>query len=220
MYRRSFLLALAAVPLAACVAPTESTRPSGGESAYRYGRFTVEVGQNGQRILGGQFAPPAAMPVASSARHAILVNYTTKELLYYRGGAATLGFAVVTPDASYLPRQIVRGRVSGIEMRPSWGPTDNIRRAYAAQGRPLPAGDLPYGHPQNPMGDAKFLIGWDVGGWDYVRLHGSDGYPAGNFWNAETFGCVNLLNPAMSQLLVAMGGNAIREGIEVVVYRQ
>ncbi len=220
MYRRSFLLALAAVPLAACVAPTESTRPSGGESAYRYGRFTVEVGQNGQRILGGQFAPPAAMPVASSARHAILVNYTTKELLYYRGGAATLGFAVVTPDASYLPRQIVRGRVSGIEMNPSWGPTDNIRRAYAAQGRPLPAGNLPYGHPQNPMGIAKFMINWDVGGWSAVRLHGSDGYPAGNFWNAETFGCINLLDPAMSQLLAAMGGNAIREGIEVVVYRQ
>lgn len=223
MFTSRLLIALAfcASVLAGCGGTTSpgispsSQAGADNAPAYTYGRFTVVATAAGQNILGGQFMPPAAMPAVSSAHHAIFVNYTTKELMYYRGGQPTLGFAVVTPDVSYLPRSVVRGHVSGIEMYPSWCPTAHIRAAMPQ----LPAGCLSYTDPQNVMGIAKFLISWDVGGWDTVRLHGSGGYPAGSFWQAETYGCVNLLDPAMMQLLAAIGSAGVREGIEVIVYR-
>lgn len=217
----SIFLVITTLALSGCGdtgGPSRSSQTAirSNQPSYTYGRFTVQAtAGGGQQIIGGQFMPPAVMPVASSARHVILVNYTTKELMYYRGGQATLGFAVVTPDVTYLPRAVVRGRVSGIEMYPTWCPTPHIRSAMPQ----LPAGCLSYDHPQNVLGIAKFLINWDVGGWDTVRLHGSGGYPAGSFWQAETFGCINLLDPAMQQLLSAIGSAGVREGIEIVVYR-
>jgi hypothetical protein len=197
-----------------------AVHPTVSDDSYQYGRFRVIVSPNGsQRIIGGRFMPPGSPPVASSFPHLIAVNFSTKELQYYRGGYGgyepIVGWAVVTPDAHTLPLAEVRGRVTRIDTRPTWCPTDNMRRIDPS----LPTGCVPFGDPRNAMGDAKFEIDWNVRGWSAVRLHGTRGYPQGNFWHEETFGCVRLHNPEIRELIALLGPSAVAEGIEVVFHR-
>ncbi len=188
-----------------------------GES-YKYGRFTVLVSPEGQEILGGVFKPKALLPMSTKSAHAIFINYVSKELSYYRltenGYESVIGFAVVTPLSKVLKTSEVRGRVTKIDTAPTWCPTENIRRSYPN----LPVGCLAYGHPKNAMGDAKFEIKWNVPNWDLVRLHGTEGYPKGNFWETETFGCTRLHNEAIKNLVSLLGPNAVNEGIEIIAY--
>lgn len=188
---------------------------------YTYGRFTVQVTDSGQQIVGGKFLPAASMPVEANQPHVLIVDYATKELAYYRQQtdgvyAPIVGYAVVTPLSSSLPRDVVRGRVQRINTAPTWCPTVNIRRAHPE----LPAGCVPYGHPLNAMGEVKFEIDWDVPNFSAVRLHGTTGYPEGNFWEEETFGCTRLTNTAIKELVATLSGDqAVREGVEVVLMR-
>jgi hypothetical protein len=206
-------------------APTQSApvQPIPAISNYQYGNFTVKVTEAGQQVVGGVFLPPASLPTAVTPghRHVIYINYRSKELLYYRQDAVdfvpVIGYAVVTPDVSSLPQDVVRGRVTRIDTAPTWCPTENIRRA-----RPhLPAGCIPFGHSQNAMGAVKFEIAWqEVRDWEYNRLHGTSGYPRGSFWEEETFGCTRLVDDAILKLVESLGGpNTVREGIEVIVHR-
>ncbi len=188
-----------------------------GES-YKYGRFTVLVSSKGQEILGGVFNPEALLPMPTKSIHAIFINYDSKELSYYRltdnGYKPVIGYAAVTPSSKVLKNGEVRGRVIKIDMAPIWCPTENIRRTYPN----LPSGCLSYGHPKNAMGDAKFEINWNIPNWDLVRLHGTEGYPKGNFWETETFGCTRLHNDAIKNLVSLLGPKAVNEGIEIIVH--
>lgn len=201
-------------------------------STYTHGRFTVEVLSTGsQRVVGGEFIPPTFMPQTPSTtlkrtgvapRHVLFMNYVTKELQYYRRketGAylPVRGYAVVTPEADFLPRDIVRGEVVQLIEKPTWCPKvgGQVRRAYPS----LPPGCLPYGHTLNPMGDFRFDVAWDVPGWQLVRLHGTTGYPEGKFWDEETFGCVRLVNDSLRRLIEELGPTAVVEGIELVSHR-
>ncbi len=198
---------------------------------YTYGRFTVEVLGDRQRVVGGEFTPPLLMPVMPSRTlrqtgrppvHVLLINYKTKELLYYRRNQnglyqPVIGYAVVTPEADFLPQPIVRGVVERVVPRPTWCPKvgGQVRRMNPH----LPPGCLPYGHPLNPMGDYRLDINWNVRGWELIRLHGTTGYPRGNFWDEETFGCTRLENQAIANLLALLGPRAVAEGIEVIAHR-
>lgn len=189
--------------------------------SYQYGRFTVLVDENGsQKIEGGVFTPSTTMPFVSSRVHALFVNYATKELSYYKRTDAgsyepVIGYAVVTPLSQALPRDVVQGSVRHIDTAPTWCPTKRIRDKYTD----LPPGCLNFGHPTNAMGVAKFEVSWSVPGFELVRIHGTSGYPRGNFWDEETFGCTRLENNAMKELIDLLGPNAVKEGIEIIAYR-
>jgi hypothetical protein len=176
--------------------------------------FTV----SGNTLYGGTFTP-ADTPVSEhhAARHRIVVSFSEKTLRYFRRNGSTwkgvLGYAVITPKPHELPRETVVGHLRAIDKTPQWCPTENIRRVMPN----LPPGCLPYKHPDNPMGTAKFIIDWPVPGWQYVRLHGHESYPS-DWQSVETFGCVRLLDPAMQQLLTQLGSSAVSEGT-VVIFR-
>lgn len=189
--------------------------------SYKYGRFLVEVYPEKDIIYGGIFKPELPMPHESVRKHVIFIDYKTKELSYFRlnenSYEPVIGYAVMTPSPEFLPKDIVRGLVTRIDTKPSWCPTQNIRRKYPH----LPSGCLPFGHKFNAMGVAKFEIKWEVPNWEYIRLHGTSGYAEGNFWDEETFGCTRLKNELIIELTSELGDTkkAIKEGIEVIAYR-
>jgi hypothetical protein len=191
------------------------------KKTYLYGQFDVLVYEDGsQRINGGIFTDLPPLIFDSIKPHVIVINYQTKTLMYYLFEEGVhkpvIGFAVVTPSADVLkPNQIVRGVVQSIEINPTWCPTDNIRKEI----KNLPKGCVPPGHPQNFMGAVKFNIKWQAKGWDLNKLHGTSGYPLGNFWNEKTFGCTRLLNEAVMDLISRLGPKAEKEGIEIIVHK-
>ena len=187
----------------------------------RHGRFIVEVGNNAHEIQGGVFTP-AAMSVSSTATHVLVSNYSTKEFSYHRRTKTgsyepVIGYAVVTPRPEELPFAQVRGRVTRIDLKPTWCPGKEARKKYPK----LPAGCLPFGHVDNAMGDFKFEIAWQgVKGWDAIRIHGREGYSLdGAFWDYETLGCTGLQNDAGLALIDLLGPQAVKEGIEVILER-
>ena len=188
---------------------------------YKYGRFEVQVRPDGsQKIEGGKYMPESRPNIDSKYDNVIYVNYTEKTLeLWQRNSSGDyipkVGYAVVTPSADKLPKNVVRGIVTRIDKNPTWCPTPKIRKVN----KHLPAGCLPPGHKDNAMGAIKFEIKWDTPNWELVRLHGTEGYPLGDFWNEETFGCTRLINEAILNLVEILGPNAEREGIEIIAYR-
>lgn len=185
---------------------------------YKHGRFTVEVYPEKDIIYGTPFVPEEVIPLKANLKHAIFINYQTKELRYYRltesGYIPIIGYAVMTPSADSI-NGVVRGRVFNIDMAPTWYPTENIRRAFPY----LPGGLIPFGHPQNAMGEVKFQINWQgVKGWEAMHLHGTNGYSEGNFWDEKTFGCTRLKNDEIKNLVTLLGPNAVNEGIEIIAY--
>ncbi len=183
---------------------------------HKYGRFVVELGEDKTRIIGGKFVPDEKPPLVSRYPHVIYINYTTKELLLYSYGEPIIGYAVVTPDPNFLPIEVVRGVVTKIDRAPTWGPTANIRLKYPD----LPPGIIPYGHPRNAMGEVKFEVAWNVSGWRYIRIHGTEGYADnGRFWELETFGCVRLQNKAIVNLSDLLESQYTAAKIEIVIFK-
>lgn len=203
----------------------DSKKEEGIVEVLEYGRFKIEKHSDGRTtIVGGKFEPRNIkekffnQEAFSNTEHVILVNYTDKTLEYYKKGKPISGYAVVTPDASYLPvgKNEVLGRVRQIIKDPSWCPTANIRKKYPD----LPKGCIPPRHLENAMGAFKFMISWrEVRGWEAVRLHGANGYPQ-NFLDEETSGCVRLQDKAITELVNKLGNDAVKEGISIVVFRE
>ncbi len=194
-------------------------------AVHKYGNFTVKVSPDGSQVIeGGMFVPSPTMPTSSSKEHAIVINYTTKELSYYRRTSEgayepVVGYAVITPDQSVLPHNEVRGMVRRIDRSPSWCVTPQIRDALRKKGVSVEVKCYPHGHPQNAMGNTKFEILWNVSGFAHVRLHETSGYALGNFWEDTTLGCTRLQNDAMQKLIELLGLNAVREGVEIIATR-
>ncbi len=208
---------LIAMSIYSCCVAEGATPPS-------YGRFTVVDKGSYQEVEGGRFGSdnmPKNPPHQATAKHAIFVNYSTKELLYYRltdgGYESVIGYVVMTPFPHTLPKDVVRGRVTRIVEKPTWCPKEGgtVRQAHPN----LPKGCLPYGHPDNAMGDWRFDIRWDARGWELNKLHGVSVYAEGAFWTEKTHGCIRLMNEAISHLITLLGPHAVTEGIEIVVFR-
>jgi hypothetical protein len=171
-----------------------------------------------QTIVGGVFMPPKVLAVSSKKKHAIVINYTSKELMYYtlgeQGYEPVIGYAVVTPGPEELAETMLRGMVRAIDTKPTWCPTQSARKLYPD----LPKGCLAYGHTMNAMGAVKYIIDWELPKMELIRLHGSDGYPA-NFGEVPTLGCTRLENVAILELTRLLGKDAVKEGIEVILVR-
>jgi L,D-transpeptidase catalytic domain len=192
--------------------------------SYSYGDFVVEVQPDGSQVIVGGIYTPTKPAVPLVAAHNILVDFSAKKLEYFRKTTAgiepVVGYAVVTPEADDLPVAVVSGRVTAIEQNPWWCPTPNGRKKYPF----LPPGCLPPGHEYNAMGVAKFIIDWQLpkalkAEWETIRLHGSSGYPLGEFWQYETLGCARLNNEEIVNLIKDLGPDAVREGIAVIFHR-
>lgn len=187
---------------------------------YKYGNFIVKVNEDrSQSVIGGKYLPKKVPDITSNYLHVIYINYTNKTLELFRLGyfnyEPVIGYAVVTPSPDNLPKDVVRGKVTRIVVNPTWCPTPNIRKVH----KHLPPGCLPPGHKDNAMGSVKFEIKWDAPGWNLHRIHGTEGYPLGDFWNEKTFGCTRLLNSAIDNLVALLGPDAVKEEIEVIAYR-
>lgn len=224
--------AIKRVEVPAVVAPLKESTPlvvapqpkaPDGES-YQYGRFLVEVAKDGtQKVVGGEFTPAVNTPIPATEHCAIFINYSTKELTSYCKNAAgvyipIVGYAVVTPLSEALPKEVVHGVVKEIIRNPSWCPTKDTRKLYPH----LKPGCVPYGDPTNPMGIVKYIIAWNIHGYEYVRLHGSDGYPKGKFWEVETLGCTALENAGAAYLtdeLTKKLGGVVKDRIGVYLMK-
>jgi L,D-transpeptidase catalytic domain len=196
---------------------------------YTFGRFTVQDFGSYQEISGAEFSPGPFPPQIDvhlrdgrRPRHVLYVDYTRKELMYYvRDQTGTLrprkGYVILTPLPQELPTNIVEGEVVKIVMDPVWCPLQEgqIRRDYPE----LPGGCIPAGHPQNVMGKARFDIAWPYAEWRHNRLHGAWGLPE-DFEQMDTYGCIQLLNEHILELIAVLGPNAVAEGIKVVAYRR
>ncbi len=184
-----------------------------------YGDYTIILFKDGKQTIYGSGEAPALPPIPSpDVRHVIFVDFKTRSLMDYRvetDGSLIPGkkVPVVSPLPESLPKDVVRGRVIKIDRNPTWCPPTSLQREY---GRNC----IPPGDPKNAMGAVKFLISWQIPGWEAIRLHGALVYPeAGKFATEETSGCVRLLDSEILKLVERIGENAVKEGIEVIFYR-
>lgn len=107
---------------------------------------------------GSQLVVPQQLILPPTVREGIVVNVAEMRLYYYPPGSNSVEvFPIGIGEAG---RETPRNWVTAIERKqegPTWSPTPNTRRAYAKEGKTLPA-FVPAG-PDNPMGLYALYIG-------------------------------------------------------------
>lgn len=107
---------------------------------------------------GSQLLIPQQLILPPTVREGIVVNVAEMRLYYYPPGSNSVEvFPIGIGEAG---RETPRNWVTAIERKqegPTWSPTPNTRRAYAKEGKTLPA-FVPAG-PDNPMGLYALYIG-------------------------------------------------------------
>ncbi|RJK98718.1 L,D-transpeptidase [Enterobacter chuandaensis] len=101
---------------------------------------------------------PRQLILPDTVREGIVVNVAEMRLYYYPPGSNTV--EVLPIGIGQAGRETPRNWVTAVERKqegPTWSPTPNTRRAYAAEGKTLPA-FVPAG-PDNPMGLYAIYIG-------------------------------------------------------------
>ena len=101
---------------------------------------------------------PQQLILPDTVREGIVVNVAEMRLYYYPPGGNTV--EVLPIGIGQAGRETPRNWVTVVERKqvgPTWSPTPNTRRAYAAEGKTLPA-FVPAG-PDNPMGLYAIYIG-------------------------------------------------------------
>lgn len=101
---------------------------------------------------------PQQLILPDTVREGIIVNAAEMRLYYYPPGGNTVD--VLPIGIGQAGRETPRNWVTAVERKqegPTWSPTPNTRRAYAAEGKTLPA-FVPAG-PDNPMGLYAIYIG-------------------------------------------------------------
>ncbi|MCQ4444137.1 L,D-transpeptidase [Enterobacter cloacae] len=101
---------------------------------------------------------PQQLILPDTVREGIVVNVAEMRLYYYPPGGNTV--EVLPIGIGQAGRETPRNWVTTVERKqvgPTWSPTPNTRRAYAAEGKTLPA-FVPAG-PDNPMGLYAIYIG-------------------------------------------------------------
>ena len=107
---------------------------------------------------GTRLVIPQQLILPDTVREGIVVNVAEMRLYYYPPGSNSVG--VVPIGIGQAGRETPRNWVTAVERKqvgPTWSPTPNTRRAYAAEGKTLPA-FVPAG-PDNPMGLYAIYIG-------------------------------------------------------------
>lgn len=107
---------------------------------------------------GTRLVIPQQLILPDTVREGIIVNAAEMRLYYYPPGGNTV--EVLPIGIGQAGRETPRNWVTVVERKqegPTWSPTPNTRRAYAAEGKTLPA-FVPAG-PDNPMGLYAIYIG-------------------------------------------------------------
>ena len=107
---------------------------------------------------GTRLVIPQQLILPDTVREGIVVNVAEMRLYYYPPGSNTV--EVLPIGIGQAGRETPRNWVTAVERKqvgPTWSPTPNTRRAYAAEGKTLPA-FVPAG-PDNPMGLYALYIG-------------------------------------------------------------
>ncbi|MEH3625255.1 L,D-transpeptidase [Enterobacter roggenkampii] len=107
---------------------------------------------------GTRLVIPQQLILPDTVREGIVVNVAEMRLYYYPPGSNTV--EVLPIGIGQAGRETPRNWVTAVERKqvgPTWSPTPNTRRAYAAEGKTLPA-FMPAG-PDNPMGLYAIYIG-------------------------------------------------------------
>lgn len=107
---------------------------------------------------GTQLVIPQQLILPDTVREGIIVNAAEMRLYYYPPASNTV--EVLPIGIGQAGRETPRNWVTAVERKqegPTWSPTPNTRRAYAAEGKTLPA-FVPAG-PDNPMGLYAIYIG-------------------------------------------------------------
>lgn len=107
---------------------------------------------------GTRLVIPQQLILPDTVREGIVVNVAEMRLYYYPPGSNTV--EVLPIGIGQAGRETPRNWVTAVERKqvgPTWSPTSNTRRAYAAEGKTLPA-FVPAG-PDNPMGLYAIYIG-------------------------------------------------------------
>lgn len=107
---------------------------------------------------GSQLIIPQQLILPDTVREGIVVNVAEMRLYYYPKDSNTV--EVLPIGIGQAGRETPRNWVTAVERKqdgPTWVPTANTRRAYAKEGKTLPA-MVPAG-PDNPMGLYAIYIG-------------------------------------------------------------
>ena len=110
----------------------------------------------------------------------------------YHRGEPFIGYRGLAPDVGDIAGGLMAGRVTRVEMPPSWAPTPNMR-ARNPQLRAFAPGER-----GNPMGQVAKL---EIAGFGFRRLHGYTDPRSGN-----TAGCVALDDNYLRDLVQRMRG--------------
>ncbi|MBJ8957600.1 L,D-transpeptidase [Citrobacter youngae] len=149
--------------------PLTITIPAGNTQPLE--AFAVQYGQGLSNMLeanpgvdvflpksGSTLVVPQQLILPDTVREGIVINVAEMRLYYYPEGANTV--EVLPIGIGQAGRETPRNWVTAVERKqeaPSWTPTANTRREYAARGESLPA-FVPAG-PDNPMGLYAIYIG-------------------------------------------------------------
>ncbi|HGH4676465.1 TPA: L,D-transpeptidase [Enterobacter bugandensis] len=150
-------------------APVTVVVPQGNTRPLEY--FAAQYGQGLSNLLeanpgvdpflpksGTRLVIPQQLILPDTVREGIVVNVAEMRLYYYPPGSNTV--EVLPIGIGQAGRETPRNWVTAVERKqegPTWSPTPNTRRAYAAEGKTLPA-FVPAG-PDNPMGLYAIYIG-------------------------------------------------------------
>lgn len=149
--------------------PLTITVPSGNTQPLE--AFAAQYGQGVSNMLeanpgvdvflpksGSTLVVPQQLILPDTVREGIVINVAEMRLYYYPAGSNTV--EVLPIGIGQAGRETPRNWVTAVERKqeaPSWTPTPNTRREYAARGESLPA-FVPAG-PDNPMGLYAIYIG-------------------------------------------------------------
>lgn len=149
--------------------PVTVVVPQGNTRPLEY--FAAQYGQGLSNMLeanpgvdpflpksGTRLVIPQQLILPDTVREGIIVNAAEMRLYYYPPGGNTV--EVLPIGIGQAGRETPRNWVTAVERKqegPTWSPTPNTRRAYAAEGKTLPA-FVPAG-PDNPMGLYAIYIG-------------------------------------------------------------
>ncbi|MEG5463398.1 L,D-transpeptidase [Enterobacter chuandaensis] len=150
-------------------APVTVVVPEGNTRPLEY--YAAQYGQGLSNLLeanpgvdpflpkaGTTLTIPQQLILPDTVREGIVVNVAEMRLYYYPPGSNTV--EVLPIGIGQAGRETPRNWVTAVERKqegPTWSPTPNTRRAYAAEGKTLPA-FVPPG-PDNPMGLYAIYIG-------------------------------------------------------------
>lgn len=149
--------------------PVTVVVPQGNTRPLEY--FAAQYGQGLSNMLeanpgvdpflpkaGTTLTIPQQLILPDTVREGIIVNAAEMRLYYYPPGGNTV--EVLPIGIGQAGRETPRNWVTAVERKqegPTWSPMPNTRRAYAAEGKTLPA-FVPAG-PDNPMGLYAIYIG-------------------------------------------------------------